>query len=175
MTNRPPVPAPMEALLASELPDGKGWQYEPKWDGFRCLARRDGDEITLTSKSGKPLARYFPEVVDMLRAMKARHFLIDGELIIPVGDELSFDALQLRLHPAESRVLKLSAQTPAQLMVFDLLEDDGTVLTGETAAGAATSARTILPQICGLRSAAITDDRGSLDRFDLARAKRRRP
>jgi ATP-dependent DNA ligase len=132
VTNRSPVPAPMEALLASELPDGKGWQYEPKWDGFRCLARRDGDDITLTSKSGKPLARYFPEVVEMLRSVKAKHFLLDGELIIPVGDELSFDALQLRLHPAESRVRKLSAQAPAQLMAFDLLEDDGTVLTGET-------------------------------------------
>ena len=71
MTNDTPVPAPMEALLAAELPDGDGWQYEPKWDGFRCLARRDGDEVTLTSKSGKPLARYFPEVVEMLGELKA--------------------------------------------------------------------------------------------------------
>ena len=99
----------MEALLAAELPEGEGWQFEPKWDGFRCLARRDGDEVTLTSKSGKPLARYFPEVVEMLRALKAKRFLLDGELIIPVGDALSFDALQLRLHPAESRVRKLVA------------------------------------------------------------------
>src|SRR3954471_23429547 len=115
----------MEALLAAELPEGEGWQYEPKWDGFRCLARRDGDEITLTSKSGKPLARYFPDSVEMLRRLKARRFLLDGELIIPVGDALSFDALQLRLHPAESRVRKLAAATPAELMVFDLLELDG--------------------------------------------------
>jgi len=119
------VPAPMEALLAAELPDGTGWQFEPKWDGFRCLARRDGAEVTLTSKSGKPLARYFPEVVAMLASLKTRQFLIDGELIIPVGDALSFDALQLRLHPAESRVRKLSKETPAELMVFDLLELDG--------------------------------------------------
>ena len=112
----------MEALLASELPDGEGWQFEPKWDGFRCLARRDGKEVTLTSKSGKPLARYFPEVIEMLRGTKERHFLLDGELIIPVGDALSFDALQLRLHPAESRVRKLAKETPAELMVFDLLE-----------------------------------------------------
>jgi ATP-dependent DNA ligase len=123
------VPAPMEALLAAELPDGGGWQFEPKWDGFRCLARRDGDEITLTSKSGKPLARYFPEVVAMLRGLKAKRFLLDGELIIPVGDVLSFDALQLRLHPAESRVRKLSNETPAELMLFDLLELDGTSMT----------------------------------------------
>ena len=112
----------MEALLAAELPEGQGWQYEPKWDGFRCLASRDGAEVTLTSKSGKPLARYFPEVVAMLADLKSRQFLLDGELIIPVGDVLSFDALQLRLHPAESRVRKLAAETPAQLMAFDLLE-----------------------------------------------------
>ena len=120
----------MEALLAAELPDGAGWQFEPKWDGFRCLARRDGGEVTLTSKSGKPLARYFPEVVEMLMGVKANRFLLDGELIIPVGDALSFDALQLRLHPAESRVRKLSSETPAELMAFDLLELDGTPLAG---------------------------------------------
>ena len=124
-----PVPAPMEALLAAELPEGNGWQFEPKWDGFRCLAQRDGGEVTLTSKSGKPLARYFPEVVDMLSSVKAKRFLLDGELIIPVGDSLSFDALQMRLHPAESRVRKLSKETPAELMVFDLLELDGESLT----------------------------------------------
>ena len=115
----------MEALLAAELPEGDGWQYEPKWDGFRCLARRDGDEVTLTSKSGKPLARYFPEIVEMLLGLKAKRFLLDGELIIPLGDALSFEALQLRLHPAESRVRKLAKETPAELMLFDLLELDG--------------------------------------------------
>lgn len=124
MTAKDAVPAPMEALLAAELPAGAGWQYEPKWDGFRCLARRDGDMVTLTSKSGKPLARYFPEVVEMLRTLKSRNFLLDGELIIPVGDALSFEALQLRLHPAESRVRKLANETPAELMVFDLLQED---------------------------------------------------
>jgi ATP-dependent DNA ligase len=125
------VPAPMEALLAAELPDGKGWQFEPKWDGFRCLARRDGGEVTLTSKSGKPLGRYFPDVVQMLEAVKEREFLLDGELIIPVGDALSFDALQLRLHPAESRVRKLAAEHPAELMLFDLLDIGGKDLTAE--------------------------------------------
>ena len=112
----------MEALLAAELPADGGWQYEPKWDGFRCLARRDGEAVTLTSKSGKPLARYFPEVVDLLRAAGDRQFLLDGELIIPLGDALSFQALQLRLHPAESRIRRLAAETPAELMAFDLLE-----------------------------------------------------
>jgi ATP-dependent DNA ligase len=117
--------APMEALLASELPEGDRWQYEPKWDGFRCLARRNGDEVTLTSKSGKPLARYFPEDVEMLRSTKERQFILDGELIISVGDALNFDALQLRLHPAESRIRKLAGETPAELMAFDLLEVGG--------------------------------------------------
>jgi ATP-dependent DNA ligase len=122
--------APMEALLAADLPDGEGWQFEPKWDGFRCLARRDGEEVTLTSKSGKPLARYFPEVADMIRRLKTKQFLLDGELIIPAGDALSFEALQLRLHPAESRVRKLAKETPAELMAFDLLQLDGKSLAG---------------------------------------------
>jgi ATP-dependent DNA ligase len=122
----------MEALLAAELPEGKGWQFEPKWDGFRCLALRDRDEVTLTSKSGKPLARYFPEVVAMLSRLKTRQFLLDGELIIPAGDALSFEALQLRLHPAESRVRKLAKETPADLMAFDVLELDGKSLAGQS-------------------------------------------
>jgi ATP-dependent DNA ligase len=117
--------APMEALLAAELPEGDGWQFEPKWDGFRCLARRDGAEITLTSKSGKPLGRYFPEVVEMLGSLKEVQFLLDGELIIPLGNALSFEALQMRLHPAESRVRRLAKETPAELMAFDLLELGG--------------------------------------------------
>ena len=127
----PTTLAPMEALLAAELPDGGGWQFEPKWDGFRCLARRDGEEVTLTSKSGKPLGRYFPEVVAMLGMLEERQFLLDGELIISVDDVLSFDALQLRLHPAESRIRKLSEQTPAELLAFDLLEVSGRSLAGE--------------------------------------------
>ena len=115
----------MEALLASELPEGRSWQFEPKWDGFRCLAKREQDEVSLISKSGKPLARYFPDVLDMLEGLRTKRFLLDGELIIPAGDALSFEALQLRLHPAESRVKKLAKETPAELMAFDLLEIDG--------------------------------------------------
>ena len=113
--------APMEALLAEQLPDGPGWQYEPKWDGFRCIAVRGGGKVELWSKSGKPLGRYFPEVAAMFGRLKAASFTIDGELLIERGGELSFDALQMRLHPAESRVRKLSAETPAMFMAFDLL------------------------------------------------------
>ena len=112
----------MEALLAAELPEGNGWQYEPKWDGFRCIARRDGDRVEMISRSGKPLSRYFPEVQHMLGQMKERRFILDGELIIPLKDRLDFEALQMRLHPAESRVRKLATETPAQLMLFDVLE-----------------------------------------------------
>ena len=112
---------PMEAKLVESLPDGDGWQFEPKWDGFRCLAFRDGDDVALMSKSGRPLGRYFPEVEETVRAVPAERFVLDGELVIPIGGILSFDALQLRLHPAESRIRKLSRETPAQIMLFDLL------------------------------------------------------
>lgn len=121
----------MEALLAAELPAGGGWQYEPKWDGFRCLARRDGGDVELISKNGKPLARYFPDVAKILSEIGHRRFLIDGELIIAVGGALAFDALQLRLHPAESRVRKLASETPAELILFDLLAIGGKDWSGE--------------------------------------------
>ena len=120
--------APMEARLVPTLPQGDGWQFEPKWDGFRCLALRDGDSLLMHAKSGKPLGRFFPEVVQALSMLKARRFLLDGELVIPVGDRLSFEALQMRLHPAASRILKLSRETPALFMAFDLLADGAAVL-----------------------------------------------
>jgi ATP-dependent DNA ligase len=113
--------SPMEAKLVDALPRGRGWQFEPKWDGFRCLAFRDGDHVELRAKSGKPLARYFPEMVAALKALAPTRFVVDGELLIPIGDSLSFEALQLRLHPAESRVRKLAAETPARLVLFDCL------------------------------------------------------
>lgn len=113
---------PMEAKSADALPDGSSqWQYEPKWDGFRCLAFKAGDEVELRAKSGKPLGRYFPEVVAMLRDLNAQAFVVDGEITIEVDGSLSFDALQMRLHPAESRIRKLSAETPAKLILFDML------------------------------------------------------
>ena len=126
---KPPFP-PMEARSVEEVPAGQGWQYEPKWDGFRCLAFRDGDGVELQSKSAQSLTRYFPEIVDGLRALKAPRFVLDGELVIPVDGSLSFDDLLQRIHPAESRVRKLAAQTPALLIVFDLLTDEsGKALT----------------------------------------------
>lgn len=114
---------PMEAKLVADLPDEPGWQFEPKWDGFRCLAFRAGKQVELRAKSGKPLGRYFPEVVAMLAGLKPDPFVIDGELAIPVDDTLSFDALQMRIHPAESRIKKLSVETPAILILFDMLLD----------------------------------------------------
>ncbi len=113
--------APMEARLVDRLPDEPGWQFEPKWDGFRCLAFRYGGEVELRAKSGKPLGRYFPEVSARLAALAPQPFVVDGELAIPTGETLSFEALQLRLHPAESRIRKLAAETPATLILFDLL------------------------------------------------------
>ena len=115
--------APMEALLVAELPTGSEWQYEPKWDGFRCLAFRDGDSIELMSKAGKPLTRYFPEVVTGLSRVRATRFVLDGELVVPVDGHLDFDALLQRIHPAKSRVEKLASETPASFVVFDLLVD----------------------------------------------------
>ena len=116
---------PMEAKLVGELPEGEGWQFEPKWDGFRAIVRREGGAVGIWSKSGKPLGRYFPEMIAMISALKAERFLLDGELILPLGETLSFDALQARLHPAASRIAKLARETPAQLMLFDLLALDG--------------------------------------------------
>lgn len=135
--------APMEALLLEQLPIEPGWQYEPKWDGFRCIAVRAGGDIEMWSKSEKPLGRYFPEVLAMLGRLKHERFTLDGELIIESAGGLSFDALQMRLHPAESRVRKLAAETPAMLMAFDLLE-----LGGED-----------------LKSRSLADRRAELERF----------
>jgi ATP-dependent DNA ligase len=119
-----PVFPPMEAVSVDAPPVGTDWQYEPKWDGFRCLAFRDGDEIFLQSKSGQPLNRYFPDLVESLRSLRAQRFVLDGEIVIPIGGRLSFDELLLRVHPAASRVRKLAAAHPATLIVFDLLANE---------------------------------------------------
>ncbi len=125
----------MEALLAEEIPEGAGWQYEPKWDCFRSLVFKDGDKVELQSKSGQPLARYFPEVVANVRALKPSRFVLDGEIVIPAGKAFSFDDLLQRIHPAESRVKKLAKEFPATLIVFDLLADEkGNALTDGTLA-----------------------------------------
>src|SRR5882757_2734521 len=120
---KPPLP-PMEARSVDEIPVGDNWQYEPKWDGFRCIAFRDRDNIYLQSKAGQPLARYFPDVVEALARLRTQRFVLDGELVIPIGGRFSFDELQLRLHPAASRVQKLAQAHPAMLIVFDLLAED---------------------------------------------------
>jgi ATP-dependent DNA ligase len=121
--------APMEAKLVGGLPDGEGWQFEPKWDGFRCLAFRAGGAVELRAKSGKSLSRYFPETVAALRAVEPERFVLDGELAVPIDAILSFDALQMRLHPSERRVHKLACDTPAVLILFDLLASpDGRML-----------------------------------------------
>src|ERR1044071_3023883 len=120
---KPPL-APMEARPVDAIPTGDGWQYEPKFDGFRCLAFRRKKEVYLQSKSGQPLARYFPDIAVALLQLPARRFVLDGELVIDVGGRFSFDELQLRLHPAASRVQKLAAAHPATFIVFDLLETD---------------------------------------------------
>ena len=117
-----PLPLePMEARTVDALPAGAGWQYEPKWDGFRCLVYRDGKRVELRSKSGTALNRYFPDLVAAVSALAAKRFVLDGEIVVPVGNRLSFSELQLRLHPAASRVAMLAAKHPARLMVFDLL------------------------------------------------------
>jgi ATP-dependent DNA ligase len=113
----------MEALAATELPRGPQWQYEPKWDGFRSIATRHRRKVELQSKAGRPLGRYFPDIVEALLQLKAKQFMLDGELVIPVEGDLVFNELQLRLHPAASRVSMLARAHPALYLVFDLLED----------------------------------------------------
>jgi ATP-dependent DNA ligase len=122
--------APMEAATIGEIPVGDDWQYEPKWDGFRCIAFRRGKKIELQSKSGKPLSRYFPDVVAELAKLRANQFVLDGEIVIPIGNRLSFNDLLMRIHPAASRIKKLANETPAMYIVFDLLEDSDGSLTG---------------------------------------------
>ena len=130
---RLPIPLgtpPMEAKLVDTLPDEEGWQFEPKWDGFRCIAYRAGATVVLQSKSGKSLARYFPDIVALLQTLPVDRFVVDGELAILKDGALSFDALQNRLHPAESRVRRLVAEAPALFVLFDCLASGGASLIG---------------------------------------------
>lgn len=111
----------MEARSVDALPRGAGWQYEPKWDGFRCLLLRSGDRVRLQSKAERNLGRYFPEVAEMALSFVETQFALDGELVIPVGRRFSFDDLLQRIHPAASRIKRLAAETPALFLAFDLL------------------------------------------------------
>lgn len=125
----------MEAKSVEKLPAGDIWEYEPKWDGFRCVAFRDGDRVDLQSKSGQPLARYFPEIAEAILKLKPKQFVLDGEIVVPIKGQFSFDDLLMRIHPAASRIQKLAKETPAKLIVFDLLVDDrGRALVDEVLA-----------------------------------------
>ena len=126
----PPV-LPMLAKRVGELPSGEEWIFEPKWDGFRALVFRDGDEILLQSRDEKPLNRYFPELLDPIRSQLPTRCVLDGEIVIVQESGLDFDSLQLRLHPAASRVRMLSQQIPASVVFFDLLSKDNRDLRGE--------------------------------------------
>ena len=120
---KPPFP-PMEAKSADSIPAKGAYLFEPKWDGFRCLAFRNRDQVLLQSKAGQPLGRYFPELVAALGELPARQFVLDGEIVIFTHGRLSFDDLLQRVHPAASRIRKLSESTPATLMCFDLLVNE---------------------------------------------------
>jgi ATP-dependent DNA ligase len=123
---------PAEAKLVDALPSGSEWEYEPKWDGFRCLAFKDGDDVDLRSKAGQPFNRYFPEIVEAVKTLPVAHCVLDGEIVVAEGDTLSFDELLMRIHPAESRVRKLAREHPALYIVFDLLVDaEGRSLVGD--------------------------------------------
>ena len=113
----------MEARSVDAIPTGPEWQYEPKWDGFRCIVFRDGDDVTLQSKAGKSLTRYFPDLAAAVAGLKAKQFVLDGEIVVPQDGAFSFDALLQRIHPARSRIEKLARETPALLIAFDLLGD----------------------------------------------------
>ncbi|MFM7537620.1 MAG: ATP-dependent DNA ligase [Acidimicrobiales bacterium] len=118
---RPPL-APMLCRSAEALPDGPGWAFEPKWDGFRCIVFRDGDDVVLGSRNERPLTRYFPELLEPIRTQFPERIVVDGELVVPVpGGGLDFDALQQRIHPAASRVDRLARETPAVFVAFDLI------------------------------------------------------
>ncbi len=118
----PPLP-PMESERVESVPAGDQWLYEPKWDGFRAIIFRDGDTVAIQSKAGQPLGRYFPEIVEAALSITSQKYVIDGEIVIPLGGRISFDDLLLRLHPAASRVKKLAAESPAQFYAFDLLAE----------------------------------------------------
>src|ERR1700712_1073284 len=113
--------AAMEARSVDAIPRGAEWQYEPKWDGFRCLLSRNAGSVALRSKSGEDLTRYFPELVEATLRLKAAQFTLDGEIVVPHGKTFSFDDLLQRIHPAASRIKKLSRETPALFLAFDLL------------------------------------------------------
>jgi ATP-dependent DNA ligase len=160
----------MEALSVGTIPVGDHWQYEPKWDGFRCLAFRDGARVNLQSKASKPLGRYFPELVAELEGLKATKFVVDGEIVIPIDGAFSFDTLLQRIHPAQSRINKLSSEFPARLILFDLLVDDrGTNLAGaplsERRRKLEAFAKTFVPKKSLLSLSPATNDQRTVEKW----------
>jgi ATP-dependent DNA ligase len=160
MTLAVPAPvSPMLAKLARDLPSGEDWCYEPKWDGFRCIAFRDGDEVELGSRNERPLTRYFPELLDPLRAALPERAVVDGEIVIMTDDGLDFDLLSNRIHPAASRITKLASETPAAFVAFDLLALDADLRAEPFAARRAALERSVRPS-GGVRVTPLTRDRG---------------
>ena len=151
----------------ADVPEGPQWQYEPKWDGFRCLAFRDGRDVALQSKAGQPLGRYFPEIVDALARLPGKRCVLDGELVVPLAGALSFDALQQRIHPAASRVAMLAKKTPAWYLIFDLLEEEGDELVEIPLAQRRARLEAIARGFDGvtLRLSPATRDRGVVDEW----------
>lgn len=127
---RPPYP-PMEAKRVGAIPANGDWQFEPKWDGFRAVVFRSGDAVAIQSKAGQPLGRYFPELIEAFRSLRAKEFVLDGEIVVPIDGHLSFDDLLQRIHPAESRIRKLAEASPANYYAFDVLYAKGKELAGQ--------------------------------------------
>jgi ATP-dependent DNA ligase len=161
----PPV-KPMLAKAATKLPVGEGLFYEPKWDGFRCIVFRDGDEVELGSRNERPLTRYFPEVVEAVKAALPEKCVVDGEIVVPRGDRLHFEDLLQRIHPAESRINLLAEQTPASFVAFDLLALGGESLLevpfGERQARLRAALSGVRPPVY---VTAITQDAGTAQRW----------
>src|SRR5687767_5546378 len=157
---------PMEAKSVAGLPTGSGWQFEPKWDGFRCLAFHDAGGTKLYAKSGKPLGRYFPEAVANVAAIGGDPFVLDGELVIPADGGLSFEALQMRLHPTESRIRKLAGEIPALFVAFDLPSVGTRDLTAEPLTARREALESLLATAHpGIRLSPYTRDRAEAQRW----------
>ena len=145
---------PMEAKAIDRLPDDGGWQFEPKWDGFRCIAFKADGAVALQAKSGKPIGRFFPEVIAALDALTAKTFVLDGELIVPSASGFDFDALGQRIHPAASRIARLAVETPALYAAFDML---------------------VTPRGRDISSEPLSERRDALERFCALHANERDP
>src|SRR5438128_4539375 len=160
----PPV-KPMLAKAATKLPTGEGLYYEPKWDGFRCIVFRDGHEVELGSRNERPLTRYFPEVVAAVKANLPEKCVVDGEIVVPQGDRLNFEALLQRIHPAQSRVDLLAEQTPASFVAFDLLALGDEVLLESPFGERQARLREVVTTTGSVHVTAITQDAATAQRW----------